>query len=719
MPHRGYIQAVLLALLLVVPAAAPAQTEVLGQTVDGHVELGWRFFIERPSVEERTYFERFRDIPPGPFLEDLRLRLWTFEDRDFIELQAREVGEEDQSFLLWGGSLGFFVGAFEWDQLPRVYSRTARILHERTAPGVFELDDAIQTELQGLATTPRRARLEELLAGARRIDVETRWDTARLGLVLTPTPEWDVAAEWTRIRKEGTRPFGVVFGSPGGNLVEILEPVEQTINDLRLQVGFARRLWQVQGAYHLSLFGNDLDALIVDNPLRATDHVTAGPVRGRVALAPSNVAHTVSLTGAVNLPLRTRVTSTVSYGMRFQNEPFLPHTINTAIVSPLLDLPASSLDGDVRTFLGNIQLTSRPLPAPVSLTARYRYYDFDNRTPVLEFPARVRTDQTLIAGTIHNEPYSYTKQNAGVDVGWRPFTPVSLKAGWGWEQWSRPREMREVGVTDEHTPRVALDVTPVDWLLLRTSYARAWRTADDYQQVAAAQLPLLRKYDMADRIRDRVDFLAEVTPFDALTLTGTFSLRQDDYHRSPYGLQDDESWAAGLDVNWFLTERVSVFAGYMREEFDARMRSRSRTGTVDLIDNDWVARNRDSVDTYSLGVDAALVPGRLDLRLAYNFMSAFARMQAATPLTPTLAAAAAVTDFPNIRQQLHVLETTLRYHFAPNWSAGLRYAFEHFRQSDFRTDVMQPYMGGDDIWLGARIPDYTAHIISALVRYRF
>lgn len=705
--------------VVLVPGPASAQVDVGGYTLDGGVEVGWRFFIERPSKGERTKFEEYRDIPPGPFLEGLRVRLLTPDERGFAELLAREAFEKDQNYQLRGGLLGVFTGEFEWDQLRHVYSKTGRTLLRETDPGVLELDDAIQTQFPA---TPAGDRLNFINARARRIDLEQRWETARLGFTVTPTPDWDISAEWTRIHKEGRRPFGVIFGTPGGNVIEAWEPIDHTIHELRVAVGFSRPTWQVQGSYHFSLFSNDIDVLVVDNPLSATDQpVVAGssiPSRGRLDLAPNNVAHTVSLTGAVNLPLRTRIVGTASYGIRLQDDSFVPHTINSVLATnPALALPADSLEGDVRTLLGNIQLTSRPL-RDVSLTARYRYYDYDNKTPVLVFPARVRTDQTLLIETHQNEPYEYTKQNGSADVRWRIIAPVALKGGYAWERWQRDTRQREVAVTDEHGPRASLDITPTDWLLLRTSYAHSWREGSDYRQVSTAQLPLLRKYDMADRTRDRVDVLVQVTPVDPLTVSGTLSGRQDNYADSLYGLQDDESWAAGLDVNWALTDRISLFAGYVHEEFDTRLRSRARTAAVDLEANDWVARNHDRVDTVMLGVDAALIPEQLTLRLSYNFSYATSQMDASNRATPTLAAAAA-TNFPRIRESIHLLEATLRYHFARNWTAGLRYGFEIFDQKDFRRDQMQTFMGGNDIWLGLKTPDYTAHIISVLVGYRF
>jgi hypothetical protein len=63
----------------------------------------------------------------------------------------------------------------------------------------------------------------------------------------------------------------MVFGGPGGNLIELPEPIDQTINDFRLAAGLAREQWQVQLGYNLSLFQNDVDTMVADDPLRITN----------------------------------------------------------------------------------------------------------------------------------------------------------------------------------------------------------------------------------------------------------------------------------------------------------------------------------------------------------------------------------------------------------------------------------------------------------------
>ncbi|MBI3325840.1 MAG: MtrB/PioB family outer membrane beta-barrel protein, partial [Nitrospinae bacterium] len=175
-----------------------------------------------------------------------------------------------------------------------------------------------------------------------------------------------------------------------------------------------------------------------------------------------------------------------------------------------------------------------------------------------------------------------------------------------------------------------------------------------------------------------------------------------------------------------------------REEFDARQRSRYReppaAGQPPLaLDNptfDWVAKNNDVVDTVGAGIDVVLIPKKLDGRLAWNFSTASGKLRAFNPVAPSGGTAAQNTsartfDFPEIKDRLHQLEASLKYHVTPASFIRFRYIFEKFDITDFRTDDIQPFMGtvdtatGTSIFLGAQVRDYTAHILALTVGYRF
>jgi len=724
-----------------------AEVEFLGLKASGEGEAGGRIFVDRPPKADRAKFEEYRDLSPGVFLERLRLRFESQDESYSLVLGAMDAGREDQRFSLYGSKLGWVTFGFEWDQIPHVFSGTARSPYLQGPRDVFGVPDSLQTTLQGASAAAQPGILQSFLVTAPGVDLQTRWDTARLLLNFTAIPDWDLRAEYAQTMKTGDRAMGMVFGSPGGNLVELPGSIDQTVHDFRVTAGLVREWWQLQLGYNLSIFENDLDALIADNPLRVTDAPlgptgTSAPAHGRVSLAPDNTAQTVSLTGGLNLPWRSRLTGTFAYGWRSQDQAFLPHTINSAIVNPGLTLPADDLDGDVRTLLANLRFTSRPFRT-ITLGARYRFYDFDDQTSTLVFPAHVVTDTTLITEAVASSRFPYTKQNAGADVAWRPLTPLSTKVGFEWEQWNRDNDHREAPLTNDYTPKIALDYTPVDWLFLRASYAYSWRRISGYNtfahlahtvleeetlqgEVPQSQSTLLRKYDEADRDRNRADLLLQFAPFDTLTFTPSLSFRDDNYTDSPLGLQDDTSWAVGFDVAWSPTDRISLVASYMREEFDARMRSQFRQppGQLDNPTFEWVAKNRDSVNTAGAGVDAALIPKKLDFRLAWTFSTARGKMTAFNPVTPSGGTSAQNTsatamNFPTITDRLNQLEASLKYHITTASYVRFRYIFEKYDITDFRTDDIQPFMGGTDIWLGAQIRDYTAQFFTITLGYRF
>ncbi len=468
---------------------------------------------------------------------------------------------------------------------------------------------------------------------ARRLDeISLRWDTARMFLRLTPTPDLDFKAEYTRINKDGDRPMGMAFGSPGNNFLEILEPIEQTVHDFRIRATIAREQWQLQFGYNLSIFENTLSRVRADNPCFANaaacgagDGGAAAPATGQTSLPPDNMAHTFSLAGGVNLPWwRTRVTSNFSYSLRLQNDTFLPHTINQAVAAdPDLVLPQRNLNGNVQVFLYNLNATSRPLP-PLTLSLKYRLYDYMDLSDVIAFPGHVVNDRPPVTPeTRRAGRWAYRKQNTDIDSRWKILQPVAFTVGVGWERWDR-NEHREVPESDEFFGKAALDVTPLDWLAVQAKYTPSFRrinlyntrahaehtVEEDPAAAAQGQSVLLRKFDEGERDRQRFDLMIQLAPIDTLTVTTTASYRWDDYIRSVLGLQQETNWSAGMDLSWTPFERISFFAGYVYELIDQIQRSRSRpvsgTTTFDFPDFEWISNNVDTVHTIHAGMNAAL-----------------------------------------------------------------------------------------------------------------
>jgi hypothetical protein len=316
--------------------------------------------------------------------------------------------------------------------------------------------------------------------------------------------------------------------------------------------------------------------------------------------------------------------------------------------------------------------------------------------------------------------------------------------GGGWERWDRNRH-REVPTSDETFVKAAVDLTPLDWLLARLTYRPSFRRISAYNtfahlahtvveelevaDIAQSQSPLLRKFDEGERDRQRIDLLLQLMPIDALTATFTAGWRNDDYLRSPLGLQKATTWSAGADVTWTPLERLSVAGGYVREVIVQTQRSRSRpvtgTTTFDFADFNWIADNTDTIDTFHLGVTTTVVPRVLDWTLGGSYSYALGRVETRNPAVPTSGSAAqnataTAQPFPAFEDSLLRLDTALKYHFGKVWTASLGYAFESFQKNDWRTDRLNPFIPGvTSIWLGNDARNYAAHIVTATLGYRF
>jgi MtrB/PioB family decaheme-associated outer membrane protein len=713
--------AAVFAVLAVAPPAA-AQLQLGGFNIEGVVEPGVRFFVDEPSQRRKGKLEEYRDIPEGLFLNELRLRFFRPDSPYSSEIAGSKWGQEDQEFALSTGRLGLWQFDFQWDQTPHIFTTTARLLATRPRPNVFELP----TALQNTASLPLHNAAPFL------DEVSVRWDTARMRLNLTPTPDLDITTQYTRIHKHGDRPFGMSFGSPGGNFYEILEPLDHIINDFQLRATLARERWQLQLVYNLSHFDNAFRSVVADNPSFAT-FTTANARTGAVSLAPDNMAHTVNIAGGVTLPLRTRLTANVGYSLRLQDDSFVGHTVNPVILAAnaaALTLPQRDLDGRVGVFNVNVNAVTRPFQ-PLTLTARYRLFDYNDMTDALVFPARVRNDTAFQAGPFKSERFSFTRHNADVDTRWRLAHPVALTVGAGWERWDRGSH-REVRESNEYIGKLALDVTPTDWLVARLAYRPSFRETEGYRQVAAPQIPTLRKFDMAERRRHRIEAIVNLIPAETLTVSPTFSYFTDDYPRTTHGVRDNTGWSAGFDFSWSPIAYAALSGGYLHERGEQTMRGRNRNTGQDFPQWDWLSEIADRSDTVYLDLTVSLLPNVLEWRIGANYQTATTGLDTANlglftavPATAAQIEAARAKPAPAMSEQLWRLETALRYRFARAWTATVGYAFESFERSDWHTNQLIPWVpqtgqtAGTPTYLGAKYDNYAAHLVGLTLGYRF
>ncbi|MBI4390970.1 MAG: MtrB/PioB family decaheme-associated outer membrane protein [candidate division NC10 bacterium] len=739
-------------LLVSGPSPARAESDLGPVVLTGEVEVGGRGVSGDWGSSE---YEEYREQRPGIF-GNARLLLEGKEGKYYFEGSATDIAERDQHYEVASGRYGRYRLELEFDEFVHVFSNTARTLYTNEGGGVLSFPDATQSTIEGLGTNAlKSAALQSALSGATGVPLRFRLQTGRVGLFYRPLAELEVNAGYWVQEKEGTRPFGMGFGSPGGTFVNVAAPIDERTHEVTGGIQVARDTWSLRLDYTGSFYENDLDTMTVDNPLQAAPDAVAGPSRGRTDLAPDNSAHTVSLSAAVTLPVGfpARFAGTFSYGMRFQDDAFIPHTINSAISDPSLTLPASSLDAEVRTLLANLVLTGRP-SRELNLTARYRFYDYNSDIPILAFPGHVINDQgAAVVETRLNTPMDHHIHNASLDASYRLARPTTLKLGYEWERWDRS-EHREVTRTDEHTAKAAVDYKPATWALLRVGYRFGIRRGTDYSTFAhlahtiadeadfsdavlTSQSTLLRKFDEGDRNRHQADLMAQLSPREDLTLTFTGGYGLTDYNNPPLGLVEDERWSVGTDIGYRPLSWLALSTWYTFENIQFKQDSRWRAvvsgAAVDDPVNNWSSTSQDLVHTAGVGAEMVLIPDRLDASLSYVLEIAKAKTlaQGIAGTTSATNDGGNAVDWPDIKDTLQTFIAALRYHLQKNLTVKAEYRFEHFNLSNFKTDGLEPFMANSnvngsgtvspslDVFLGDRVDDYVAHIIALSLIYRF
>lgn len=695
-------------LALVAPSAARAQTDVTGGA-----EVGARSFVTEPGAQALAKFLMYRDLPSGLLLQAFFLRA-TKDSLSTVQLLGHNVGLQDQSLSLRGNHPGMADLQLRWDRVPHDFSTNARFLGTETAPGVYTLP-VPRPDTATLNRSPFVGPVRE------------RWDPVKGTLLITPTPAWDLKVEFQHIDKNGDRPMGMAFGGSNNNAREINEPIDQTMTDFRVSQAYTQKRYTAMISYAYSQFSNALQSVTSDNPLATVDSLGKSPASGRTALAPNNQAQTVTGVAAFSLPRHTRVTGTLSFGWRTQNQAFIAPTINARNQDSLTRAGyvfPTSLNGSIHTSLVNLTLSSHPL-SPVTVVARYRSYDFRDNTPEVSVPILVISDRTFAAGAT-SERFPYSQANADVSVSVIPIGPFTVTGAYLWNRMERDSLVRNVARVSENTGRVSLDYAGLQWAAARLSYTSGQRRGSEYQQTTTSENPDSRRFDEADRNRNSLDILLTLTPVSQVSFSGTYQVGRDTFPNSPYGVQRDNSNSIGAEIDWAPIPRVSIGVGYLREWNNNQVTSQYRTGTTaTTLDNptwNWVATNIDSSSTAYATFMATVVPNRVEVGGSWQRSHSVFQMQAYNPVTPaggTAAqnVAATAMTFPAATQDLQPLSLYVRYRVSANWSAMLRYDTEHFNNYDFRTTNLAPATG-NYVFEGNTLLPYDAKYFTIQIAFR-
>ena len=669
---------------------------------------------------DRSKFETYRDVPESVVVPQLQLMIGGKKQDFYLNFDALSVGRDDQNYRLRFGRYGLLDVELEWDQIPHIFNidnaRTPYIMRD----GRYTLRSR-PTAVDG----PSFSNWIRDPDNTRSVDLDVLNKIGRISIRYTPNPGWTFTGKYWQQNTDGRRAISFPFGSgSSSNIAELAEPIDYQTHNIELGGEYAGKWWSLGLKYNGSMFHNSISTLVFDNPANpdagggscvdyagSINYTTRfGPCQGRVDLYPSNQAHTFTLTGTANLPLKTNFLGTVSYGWRLQDDSFLPFTINSAIAEPLPGLSRGSLDGDVRPTMINLTLVNNFVDR-LNLKAYYRLYNLDNRTKSVLTSGTILNDQGAEGSDwTKAKPYEYSKNSAGLGATYRYTQWLTGKFNFSWERTHREIPQLSAPFTealnaDEFKIGPTFDIRPLSWLLFRAAYQHSWRFAPDYS--GSSQMFWLTK-----RNQDKVSLFADISPWETLSFHGGFDYISDNYPDVTFRLKNAQNYSPSVGFLYAPMDWLKFFGDYNFDHYTWNQAYSSNRHN----------RGKDTINTFSLGSDVDLIKNVLAFRIQYGFSHALS--QFSNKLSPDQQN----PKWPNNTNTWQELLARFEYQLHKNIAVQLGYYFNKFNSKDYGVDIMELWMGDYDnnpgilrsVFLGDRFKgNYTAHIALLGLKIKF
>lgn len=697
-------------------------------------------------------FLEYRDIPQGVQSPFVLLKGKTGGFR--YDIAGQDVTQKDQRYrvLLMNDSVKFQA---EYLGIPHNFGNGGNSLLRPVSENSYRLSDDLQKFYQdSLLANPSRINYTSLFAlvspsldaAPRNIDLKLARGRTNLGLAYAPKDaNYDFGVTYFHERRSGTRAAnGTSFGF--GNVVETPEPVRYISQDVGVNGSFRGDWGSVRAAVHFNDFKDAFSTFGWDNPFRITDSTSAsaytgpsasnqdGPKTGLAALPPDNQAVTAGGGVTIKIGSKSRLAADASFGQWKQNEtPFIPYTTNTAVVMPdgrrafQATLPGNKLDGKINTTSLSAYFTSR-LSDDLRLNLRYRRFDLDNKTPRVRFEeGYTRFDAVWEEIPRITVPYGFTNDSFEAILAY-DFGKATLEGGYKYAKMART--FRESNKTTENGLRLALDVRPSDWVLLRGLYELAQRDYDHYETLvseetsylcespgglvpcgspgaveeAPANQLTLRRPDQSKRDQHRYGGTLQISPPSGkATLLFQYTKTKYDLDKTPVpfeiasgsetplGLQNSDYETFTLEGDFSPSERATFYAYYSRENIDEFQTGRQSGATISFNPADgWASTIADKVDSVGGGANFVLRPEKWYLDLTGRYQ----KVDGDNSFT-----AGANRGIPgNIPlyddTKLTFVSAQLKYRVAKAWAVAAGAGYEDYKVRDAQTDGILNYMPG-------------------------
>ncbi len=735
---------------------APAAPPAAAAPVNGGAGNGALDRLGRDDVAS-SKFEEYRVVPKGVSLP-------------VFDLAGRQHGAD---FALWGDNLaqrdqryrGFvstgLVGlTFDYNQIPHSMGNDGRSIMTELAPGVWGMSATLRQALGDRvnAQLPAAARdyaffsalYAPTIAAASTVDLNALRQRGTVEVALGRDLPFDLAVSYLHERKSGTRGAGGgSIRSFSDNIVEVPEPLNEITQDVGVRLGVAKKWGNAYAGFNHNWYNNRQETLVVDNPLVGVDQVyraaagtvpaTGGSSRALFIGPPDNSANTVALGAQLKFARQTRIGADMALGRWSQNAALYPYTIFSlgltgtgADASNRSTLQFSSLDGKINTTAATLLFTSRPVTG-LGLRARFRRYDFDNRTAAIPrigsfsaSPDRLWSNTNLATeplGYVTASPYSNKTDRLDASASYE-LGLVTVEGAV--RHIAVDRTYREAETTTEKGLTLSAVVRAHELLHVRGTFDDSARTAEGPELTGAKRLAA----DLAERDARRMGVNLELMPSGKVSVVVAWLRTDADYKNrnevagvsgTAYGLLNTKYDSYTGEVDFYPNERMEFNAYYTRE--DNRSTTQAFSGGVTLL-NRLTFEGSDETDTFGALARVQLVPDKWTATLNARRQKLDGLMDVTGDPNGSFALARAayggIQDIGNYSDTtLNVVTGELTYKVTSAWGVTAGYWYEKYDFADAFSAGTETYPLAGAFFLKANDQAYKANVIYAKLVYSF
>src|SRR5512132_1389521 len=275
-------------------------------------------------------FREYKDLDSGAYVNNFTFMLEQPKHAFHFDAVGGGIARDDQFYGVDVGRYNTWRVRGSFSEIPHVFTSTYRSLWDGVGNDVLTLRGLRPGGTTDANTTQANMLVAIRSTAASDLELERKRSRARFDLTLPAN--WKAFATYTNERREGSRPFGAVFGGGGGGgNLEIPESIDYTTQDVLAGLQFANPKTSLNLQFAGSFFQNDIDTLTFENPLFITTNTIAGVpattfTRGQFDLYPSNDYLNVKGEFGRKFPkfLKSRFTAVAALARSEQNDPLIP-----------------------------------------------------------------------------------------------------------------------------------------------------------------------------------------------------------------------------------------------------------------------------------------------------------------------------------------------------------------------------------------------------------